>query len=209
MQRELFEKYLEDNKNLLNAIENTACYLHASVNQMYGNNLPYSHHLTMVAKYAARYGHLAANTEEDVIILISSAWLHDTIEDTRQTYNNILRLLSQIMPQYAYKVAEVVYALTNEKGKNREQRANDKYYCEMSKVPLAPFVKMCDRLANIEFSSTTMEKSGKLDVYTKEFPSFWKKINQNEANSVSPQLKTLAEEILKTAAERKNTSNLV
>ena len=209
MHRELFEKYLADNKALLHTIESTACILHANVNQMYANNLPYSHHLTMVAKYALRYGHLAAKTEEDVIVLISAAWLHDTIEDTRQTYNNILRLLSQIMPQYAYKVAEVVYALTNEKGKNREQRANDKYYFEMSKVPLAPFVKMCDRLANIEFSCTTTEKSGKLDVYTKEFPSFWQKINQNEANSVAPELKTLAEEMLKKAAERKNSANLV
>ena len=79
----------------------------------------------------------------------------------------------------------------------------------MSQVPLAPFVKMCDRLANIEFSCTTTEKSGKLDVYTKEFPSFWEKINQNEANSVAPELKTLAEEMLKKAAETKNSPNLV
>jgi (p)ppGpp synthase/HD superfamily hydrolase len=71
-------------------------------------------------------------------------------------------------------VAEIVYALTNEKGKTREQRANDKYYKGIKETPYATFVKLCDRMANLEYSKKTSPKMTK--VYQKEMSNFIKKV---------------------------------
>jgi hypothetical protein len=48
--------------------------------------------------------------------------------------------------------AEIVYALTNEKGRTRHERAGEKYYKGIRETPYAPFVKLCDRLANVTYS---------------------------------------------------------
>lgn len=49
-------------------------------------------------------------------------------------------------------VADIVYAVTNEKGKNRSERANEKYYQGIRENKLAVIVKICDRLANALYS---------------------------------------------------------
>lgn len=51
---------------------------------------------------------------------LKAVWRHDTIEDIRQSYNDIKKKIGQ-------PVADMVFAVTNEKGKNRHERANVKY----------------------------------------------------------------------------------
>jgi len=84
--------------------------------------------------------------------------LLDDIEDCRLTYNDILAISNPC-------IAELVYAVTNEKGRTRGERANSKYYEGIIDVPYATFVKLCDRLANIKYSddvnSTMFHKYGK------------------------------------------------
>lgn len=75
-----------------------------------------------------------------------------------------------MVSEQAYIAAEIVYALTNEKGRNRSERANDKYYSDIRETPFAPFVKMCDRFANMSYSS--MKNSRMIDVYKKELEHF-------------------------------------
>lgn len=62
-------------------------------------------------------------------------------------------------------VADIVYAVTNEKGKNRSERANEKYYQGIRENKLAVIVKICDRLANALYSK--LINSRMLDVYKK------------------------------------------
>jgi len=133
---------------------------HASTNHTYDNK-PYSVHLTMVSNYARKYIDIIPNQCQDEVL--SACWLHDTIEDCRLTYNDLKN-------QFGENVAEIVYAVSNDKGKNRSERAGNNYYDGIRRTAWATFVKLCDRMANIKYSLET--KSRMLDVYKKEHSSF-------------------------------------
>lgn len=115
----------------------------------------------MVVDVANKFIHLIPEKDRDIVL--SSAWCHDVIEDTRQTYNDVKNATS-------LEVAEIVYALTNEKGKTRKERANEKYYNGIRNTPYATFVKLCDRIANIQYSMS--QRSRMLEMYRKETPEF-------------------------------------
>jgi (p)ppGpp synthase/HD superfamily hydrolase len=146
-----------DSKIIAFAIES-----HASVNQTYDGK-PYSVHLAMVFSQAMRF--IDCVTEHRRKDVLNAVWLHDTIEDCRLTYNDVLKISSK-------EVAELVYALTNEKGKNRAERANQKYYKGIRDLEYATFIKICDRLANVIYSRDT--KSRMFDVYKNENEKFLK-----------------------------------
>lgn len=121
---------------------------HAKTNHLY-NGEPYSVHLTMVSEFAHMYINLIEPSHQETVL--AACWAHDTIEDCRVTYNDVKEALGE-------EVAEIVYALTNEKGKNRKERANGKYYAGIAASPLATFVKVCDRIANFEYSLSSGSK---------------------------------------------------
>lgn len=133
---------------------------HASTNHTYDNN-PYSIHLTMVANIARKYIDIIPDQCQDEVL--SACWLHDTIEDCRLTYNDLKN-------EFGENVAEIVYAVSNDKGKNREERAGNKYYDGIRRTAWATFVKLCDRLANIQYSKETQSRM--LKVYQKEQENF-------------------------------------
>jgi (p)ppGpp synthase/HD superfamily hydrolase len=133
---------------------------HQKVNHLYDGK-PYSVHLSMVAMYALKYIDLIPDSQHQN--MMNAAWLHDTIEDCRLTYNDIKEVAG-------FEVAEIVFALTNEKGKTRKERANSKYYSDILNVPFARFVKICDRLANVKYSKDT--KSRMFEMCQKENEGF-------------------------------------
>jgi hypothetical protein len=154
--------------------------LHESVNQTYGDNLPYGFHLDMVAEGVRDYGHLVCAREEDVLPLFFGAYFHDSIEDARLSYNDVMRQARQLMTEeQALMGVEIVYALTNDKGRTRAERAGEKYYKGIRETPYAPFVKLCDRLANVSYScgidghNVTRMK----DIYNGEMHHFLVSIN--------------------------------
>jgi len=147
-------------KPLLHKAVTYALKCHVETNHKY-NGQPYSVHLQKVSEIAHQYKHLVPSIDYSVVA--SAAWCHDVIEDTRQTYNDVKEELG-------IEVAEIVYALTNEKGRNRKARANDKYYEGIRDVPNAVYVKLCDRMANIEYSAETGSRM--LDLYRKEHEEF-------------------------------------
>ena len=141
-----------------------ALQCHISTNHFYDDK-PYEFHLEMVVSVAKKFIHLIPEKYRDIVL--SACWLHDSIEDTRQTYNDVISKTST-------QVAEIVYALTNEKGKTRKERASDKYYEGIRNTEFAIFVKMCDRIANVEYSLS--KGSNMIDMYKKENPYFISKI---------------------------------
>lgn len=141
---------------------------HTETNHKY-NDKPYTYHLEEVVNVCLRF--VALVPEEDHQNVISACWCHDVIEDCRQTFNNVKQATN-------LEVAEIVYALTNEKGKNRKERANDKYYEGIRKTPNAVFVKLCDRIANIEYSKA--EGSSMFAMYQKENKEFIKSIYDSQ-----------------------------
>ena len=164
----------------LEEIKRYAIKCHNDTNHLY-DTLPYVFHLSSVVELAEKYIYLIPKKDKDLVI--AACWCHDLIEDTRQTWNDVIKETGSI------EVAEIVYALTNEKGKTRKDRANDKYYKGIKDTRYATFVKLCDRLANTKYSKTTggsmhsrykeeffdfyLELSVKLDGYGELYSEMW------------------------------------
>ena len=93
-----------------------------------------------------------------------ACWAHDILEDVHHiSYNDLVKNIGQ-------DAAEIVYAVTNEKGKNRAERANEKYYAGIVATPGAVFVKLCDRIANVQYGKMT--GSSMYEKYRKENDHF-------------------------------------
>ena len=179
MKKEIFDTFLKKNDDIIRKIAESACVLHdITCNQKYGDK-PYSFHLGMVADYASKYGYLVCEYEHHIIPIMFGAWFHDAIEDARMTYNDILRLAEGFMTHYQAVIAtEIVYALTDEKGRNRAERGSDKHYEDIRNTLYAPFVKWCDRMANLMHSIDSGSRM--VDVYLGELGDFCNKLGRDK-----------------------------
>lgn len=141
---------------------------HKSINQKYGNH-DYDYHLEMAVNFGYMFIHLIP--EEDREDVIAAIWSHDIIEDVSSvTFNDLKKVTN-------HRIALLAYACTNEKGKTRAERANNKYYRGIKYTKYATFVKLCDRMANMHHSHTT--KSRMLEMYRKEHDHFKRKLQPN------------------------------
>lgn len=169
------QQKLDELAPIINEIRNDAHALHASVNHAYDRIRPYGFHLDMVVNWVHKYiGEVCVN-EQDILPVYFAAFYHDSIEDARLSYNDVMKIArSQMDEEQAYLAAEIVYALTNEKGRNRAERANEKYFAGIRAIPYAPFVKLADRLANTSyaFSKGTADSLRMSKVYREELPGF-------------------------------------
>lgn len=168
--------------SFLNQVKDYAFEKHKSVNQNYGD-FPYSVHLIETANNILKYLQPYASSEEK-ITLISASYCHDLIEDTRTTYNDLIYDLAMIKKHtnisddYEVNVetiADIVFDLTNEKGKNRAERENDKYFEPIANNNLSKIVKLSDRLANIEHSMLFYNLD-KMTCYYNEHKNFVEKL---------------------------------
>ena len=180
MNKNEFTDVLERQDDVISRIRLSAHELHQSVNQTYGSDLPYGYHLDMVVTLAREYGHLVCVQEADVVPMMFGGYYHDSIEDARLTYNDVMKVAKTFMnDEQALMATEIVYALTNDKGRNRAERAGEKYYAGIRTTPYAPFMKMCDRVANITFSCSNTDSGNQhmKEVYKSEVPHFLDSIN--------------------------------
>lgn len=152
---------------------------HQKVNHKYGDK-DYTFHLNMVYEVAQKFIYLVDEEEHENVFC--GCWVHDIIEDARETYNDVLEHTNKT-------VAELAYALTNEKGKTRSERANDKYYQGICKIPNATFIKLCDRIANV--TNSKAQGSSMLGKYAKENPHFIKKLYKPELQVMVDHLESL------------------
>lgn len=186
MTKEQFDTCLRAQAAALSKIKERAHELHASVNQQYDGQ-PYSIHLDMVAQGVSGYGHEVCQRETDVLPLFFGAWFHDSIEDARQTYNDIQKTARSLGldEEQAYMAAEIVYALTNDKGRTRAERAGEQYYAGIRETPYAPFIKLCDRMANMSYSFTHDNESNMAmrRIYSRELPHFLVSIDAGSSDS--------------------------
>jgi (p)ppGpp synthase/HD superfamily hydrolase len=149
---------------------------HSSTNHMYDKYLPYEFHLRMVVNVYEKFKHLLNNHHgaiDNQVNVYLACWAHDTIEDTRVSYNDVKENLGE-------GVADIVYAVTNEKGKNRKERANKKYYEGIKNTPGGVFVKLCDRIANVQYSKMTGSRM--FEMYKKENIDFMVSLGRQVGN---------------------------
>ena len=126
MELQKYTDFLAANQETILAIRDAAFALHTSVGQTYSGQLPYSYHLGMVADAAMKYGAEVVTDEQDILPVVFGAYYHDSIEDARLTYNDVTKVAKQFMNEsQAIMAAEVVYALTNDKGRTRAERAGE------------------------------------------------------------------------------------
>ena len=180
MTRQAFQDCIDSLHLVIDQIKESAHLLHDSVNQFYDKVHPYGLHLDMVAEATCKYGHLVCASERDVLPLIFGAYYHDAIEDARFSYNDTKKQARLYMDdEQALMAAEIVYAMTNEKGRTRAERANDRYYAGIRQTPYGPFVKLADRLANTDYSVNHGNESNRhmKAVYIAELPHFLEAIN--------------------------------
>lgn len=142
------------------AIEN-----HRRVNQLY-DGLPYHVHLQEVVEFIHRFDYLL--DEKDIDDAVCAGWGHDLIEDTGITYNNVKKELGE-------RIADLIFLCTNHRGKVRKERANDDYYEGIKNDPIALFIKISDRLANM-FHSLNYGNDNMYKMYKKELPGFKEKL---------------------------------
>lgn len=118
---------------------------------------PYSIHLEKVVGNLKRFGY---EGDEDLVL---ACYLHDTVEDTDLT-------LEEIRSLFGDRVADIVYRVTDEPGANRKER-KAKTYPKIKGHKEATIVKLCDRIANVEYDSGD-KKASYLSMYKKEQPGF-------------------------------------
>lgn len=137
-------------------------------NQTYGE-LPYYNHLKEVYLTLVDFG----VTDENIL---AASWLHDSIEDTETTYETLLI-------QFGKKVADIVRAVTNEKGNNRKEIL-EKTAPKIRENSKAVLIKLADRIVNTEFSYETNSKLYKM--YKDEYYLFREHLcNEDDFSSLT------------------------
>lgn len=122
-------------------VRDFAAEVHAKENLLY-DVYPYVYHLDMVAANVIIFNEDPKS--------VAAAYCHDIIEDTEMNYFELGRHLKAL----GYKgVEEIVYNVSNETGRNRNERLI-KTIPKIISSKESMFVKLCDRKANIDYSST-------------------------------------------------------
>jgi len=173
---------------------------HRDTNHYYDNYLPCEFHLRMAYDVYEDFKYLLDDTKdyfsgEEMLkprvtgqVSLREAcsiavYGHDLLEDTRVSYNDIRSVLGQ-------EAADIIYAVTTEKGKTRKERANQKYYMGIRETPGAVFVKLCDRIANVRYSKMT--KSRMFEMYQREQEAFEKALGRyTDYKHLEPMFKEL------------------
>ncbi|QDV12905.1 Bifunctional (p)ppGpp synthase/hydrolase relA [Rosistilla oblonga] len=129
--------------------------LRAHGSQQYGEH-PYVYHLDAVAALLEPFGERAQ----------VAAYLHDTVEDTATT-------IEEIEASFGQAMAETVAILTDEEGEMRSVRkAKTNAKLAATTNTLALTVKAADRLANLQEGQR--DAAGKLEMYRREHTAFRK-----------------------------------
>lgn len=109
--------------------------------QKYGL-LPYHAHLSDVVAQMRVILALPSMSFFDHELAIAGAWLHDVLEDTKVTQEE---LCAAVGP----RLTKLVQAVTDEPGANRRERKAKIYPKIRAAGPLAVALKLADRIANV------------------------------------------------------------
>jgi (p)ppGpp synthase/HD superfamily hydrolase len=99
-------------------------------------NEPYVNHLAEVANL------LATATDGTDAELVAAGWLHDTIEDTKTTREELAQKFSK-------RVAALVVDVTDDMTLPKDQRRQQQIIDAPNKSPGAKLIKIADKISNI------------------------------------------------------------
>lgn len=149
--------FMKNRQHLFYQSRLTAIEAHGA--QKYGEH-PYEYHLHAVVETLQKFG-LNIENEDDAALLIA-AWLHDSLEDTSLGKDTIAS-------EFGAEIANLVYLVTDEPGRNRKERKAATYQ-KIKQSEKAITLKLADRIANVEESAK--RNKGLFQMYLKEQQSF-------------------------------------
>jgi (p)ppGpp synthase/HD superfamily hydrolase len=129
--------------------------------QPYGP-FPYSYHLRAAEEVARRFGF-------DSPVILIAIWLHDVIEDCKLS---VWRLL---LSGLNWRAVRMAWAVSDGEGATRKER-KARTYAKIRKVRGAKIVKLCDRIANVEFSSSRWGDPRKFQMFKDEYDHFQREL---------------------------------
>ena len=135
--------------------------------QVYGIQ-PYRKHLEAVVQLVKEH-HLPEET-------VLAAWLHDIIEDTETTVEDLIK-------EFGLNIARLVWAVTDDFPDMPRKIRCSKTWMKIKMVQSnqALCLKLCDRIANVE-ASVWSEKD-LIKMYIKEYPMFRKALFESNTHS--------------------------
>lgn len=138
----------------LRAARNWCTQAHGA--QLYDDVLPYRYHLGKTEGVAIRFGF-----KRNRIIRLA-CWSHDVPEDTKKTLADLLAA------RFPKRTVSITWRVTDEPGINRDER-KAKTYPKIAQDWMAVVVKLCDRIANVEYSFNNKKRMRK---NRREYPKF-------------------------------------
>lgn len=147
---------MRNNENVKKAIQFAS---KAHEGQTYSDVYSYVRHLEMVYEVLVEFGF-----GEDETLMVSG-WLHDVIEDTDASYQTVKK-------EFGLVVAEAVYGVTDEIGRNRKEK-KAKTYPKIRDNDDSLALKLADRIANVKFSCNgVFGNPSKFNMYRDEQEEF-------------------------------------
>lgn len=142
------------------SFENWCFEQHQKVNQLYDKYLPYEFHLRMVKnvgnmpefKTVIDY---VIKTEHITLEELNAGLVgHDLIEDCHHINHSDIFLTLSKYPNSNLRagiVADMIFGCSNSTGKTSEERHDNAFYERVKNHPGSRFVKICDRIANVQY----------------------------------------------------------
>jgi guanosine-3',5'-bis(diphosphate) 3'-pyrophosphohydrolase len=113
-----------------------AAHRHSGMQRKGRGNEPYINHLAEVANL------LTVATEGSDAELVAAGWLHDTVEDTETTREELAQKFSE-------RVAVLVVEVTDDMTLPKDQRRQKQIIDAPHKSPGAKLIKIADKISNI------------------------------------------------------------
>lgn len=133
---------IEKQKELIETAKSLASALHSK--QQYALGLPYfKGHICAVVEEVKRQTAFGLYSESDINTAVCVAYLHDILEDTPYTYQ-------ELHDTFGYKIADAVVAITKTKDETYKQ-----YLVKVQSDYYAALVKKADAMVNLRFSMMT------------------------------------------------------
>jgi hypothetical protein len=149
---------------------------HRDTNHRYAKIIPYEFHLQLVHNAAIKFEHVwdkivfYTGFQLPFEIIECASYGHDLMTDCRKTYSDIIKAAE--CTGAGKLITEIIRAVSEDiRGRNREERMPDYIYEEICSTPGATFVKLADRIGNVEYGAL-MGKTGMYKTYQKEQAHF-------------------------------------
>jgi (p)ppGpp synthase/HD superfamily hydrolase len=189
VEKEYEKQAIEYYQNAVKVYEAMKLAVDVHGDQKYGKApiiYPYIYHLESVVKIIQNVFPLEYRNKAELMI---AGWLHDTVEDQPDKIS-----FEKIKELYGETVCDIVKAVTDERDERgfpliRKERAK-RLYPKLKENNNALILKLCDRIANLEFCITMMSVGvdNLFDMYSKEYAEFRKNLFADKDDEFIEQL---------------------